>query len=370
MAKRKIPLTTRGGLPPILFAFPFILLILAACQPETEAKAPPPRPVRTMIVEKSELGEQVSLTGHIQAENEATLAFRIGGRMIERFVGAGDRIEMDQLLANLDPQDELNGLRSAQANLSAAQGKLKEARNNFKRQETLLARGFTTRVLFDQAQQALQTAQSNVEDAKARVKIAKDRVSFTELKADAAGTIVARGAEAGEVVQPGQMIFRVAREGGWDAIFDVPAPVLRSAPPNPTIDLALTDDPSVTATGRVRQVDPQADPVTRTFRVRVTIIDPPPAMRLGATIVGRMRLEAASVLSIPAAALTEFEQKPAVWVVDPANLTVSLKNVGVLRFEPGTVVLSDGLETGDVIVTAGVQALHPGQQVRLLESSQ
>lgn len=372
MAKRKIPLTARRGLPPILFAFPFIVSILAACQPETETevKAPPPRPVRTMIVEKSDLGEEIALTGHIQAENEATLAFRIGGRMIERFVGAGDRIEVDQLLAKLDPQDELNALRSAQANLSAARGKLKEARNNFKRQETLLGRGFTTRVLFDQAQQALQTAQSGVEDAKARVKIATDRVSFTELKADAAGTIVARGAEAGEVVQPGQMIFRVAREGGWDAIFDVPAPVLRSAPSNPRIDLALTDDPSVSASGRVRQVDPQADPVTRTFRVRVTIIDPPPAMRLGATIVGRLQLEAAAVLSIPAAALTEFEQKPAVWVVDPSNLTVSLRNVGVLRFEPGSVVLSDGLETGEIIVTAGIQALHPGQKVRLLGPSQ
>lgn len=112
-------------------------------------------------------------------------------------------------------------MRSAQANLAAAQGRLKEARNNFQRQETLLARGFTTKVLFDNAQQARQTAQSQVDDAKAQLKVAEDRVSYTELKADAAGTLIARGAETGEVVQAGQMIFQVARQGGWDAVFDV-----------------------------------------------------------------------------------------------------------------------------------------------------
>jgi len=342
---------------------------LAACEKEAETAASPPRPVRTMIVEKTDLAERVALTGHIQAENEATLGFRIGGRMIERFVGAGDAIALDQLLARLDPDDELNRLRSARANLGAAEARLKEARNNFQRQESLLARGHTTRVLFDNAQQARQTALSAVEDAKAQVKLAEDRVSFTELRADAPGTIVARGAEAGEVVQAGQMIFRVARQGGWDAVFDVPAQVLRSAPHEPQITVALTDDPSVTAAGRVRQVDPQADPVTRTFRVRVTIVDPPPAMRLGATVVGRMELDSTPGISIPAAALTQFDRRPGVWVVDPTTSTVSMRSVEVARFDPGTVVVGTGLEAGDIVVTAGVQALHPGQKVRLLEAA-
>jgi membrane fusion protein, multidrug efflux system len=198
---------------------------------------------------------------------------------------------------------------------------LKEARNNFQRQETFLARGFTTKVLLDNAQQARQTAQSQVDDAKAQLKVAEDRVSYTELKADAAGTLIARGAETGEVVQAGQMIFQVARQGGWDAAFDVPAQVLRSAPPDPMIIVALTDDPTVTATGRVRQVDPQADPVTRTFRVRVSLSDPPAAMRLGATVVGRMQFDSPPSISIPAAALTEFERQPSVWIVDPSSLT-------------------------------------------------
>lgn len=352
-----------------LLLMPAFAPLLVGCKEETEAKAPEPRPVRTITVAQSEVGETIVLTGQIQAENEAALAFRIGGRIIERKAGVGDHVEPDEVLAKLDPQDELNGLRSAQAALSAAEGQLIEARNTFGRQSTLMERGFTTRVLYDQAQQGLRTAQSRVDDAQAQLHIAEDRVSFTQLKANVTGTITARSAESGEVVQPGQTIFQVARIDGRDAVFDVPAQVIRSAPPNPEIMVTLTDDPSVKAQGRVRQVDPQADPVTRTFRVRVSLIDPPADLRLGATVTGSMQQEATPGMSIPASALTSSNGQPAVWVVDPASLAVSLRNVEVQRFDPGTAVISQGLANGDIVVTAGVQALHPGQKVRLLGAS-
>ncbi len=349
-----------------LLALAALAFAAAGCKRETTAEAPPPRPVRTVIAEKSDLGQSVVLTGQILAEKETALAFRIGGRILERSAGVGDRVTPNQVLAKLDPQNELNALRSARAALSAAQGRFEQDANQFQRQQQLLDRGFTTRVLFDQAQQAYRTAQAAVDDAKAQLEIAEDRVGYTELKANVAGTITARGAEAGEVVQPGQMVFQVARETGWDAVFDVPAQVIRSAPADADIMIALTDDPSVTAKGRVRQVDPQADPVTRTFKVRVSVNDPPPAMRLGATVTGRLDTSTGTGIAIPASALTAADRNPAVWVVDPKDLTVALKPVEVLRFDPGTVVISGGLDGGELIVTAGVQALHPGQKVRLL----
>jgi RND family efflux transporter MFP subunit len=132
--------------------------------------------------------------------------------------------------------------------------------------------------------------------------------------------------------------------------------------------VSLTDDPRVTARGRVREVAPQANPATRTFEVKVGLTDPPEAMLLGATVTGRMEVEAVPVIEVPAAALTKFNQKPAVWIVDPSNLTVSIRNVEVLRFDPASVAVSEGLDIGEVVVTAGVQALHPGQKVRLLGS--
>ncbi|MGD9545676.1 MAG: efflux RND transporter periplasmic adaptor subunit [Methylocystis sp.] len=344
------------------------IVCLAGCRQDSEEKGPEARPVRAIVIEKGKIGEMVELTGSIEPENEAALAFRIGGKIIERSVGVGDAVASDQILAKLDPQVELNGLRSARARLTAAQGRLREARSNFAREQSLLARRYTTKVKFDQAQSALESAQSDIEDASAQLKIAQDRVSYTELKAGLPGTIVARGAETGEVVQAGQMIFRIARRGGWDAVFDAPARLLRAASRDARVDLALTDDPKVTAIGRVRQVDPQADPSMRTFRVRVSIMTPPPAMRLGATISGRMRLDPAAAISIPAAALTESDGQPAVWIVDPETMTVSMRNIKVLRFSADSVVVAAGLAPDDTVVTAGVQSLHPGQKVRLLDA--
>ncbi|MBR0695522.1 efflux RND transporter periplasmic adaptor subunit [Bradyrhizobium lablabi] len=345
---------------------PALVLLLSGCKREVAQETPPPRPVRTVTVQKSGLGETVVLTGQIQAEKEVALAFRIGGRIIERLVDTGDQVKPDQLVAKLDPQNELNSLRSARAALSAANARLEQESNHFERQETLLRQGWTTRANFDQAQQALRTAQATVDDAKAQSEIAEDRVGYTQLRAGLAGTITRRAAESGEVVQAGQMVFMVARNSGWDAVFDVSAQVLRTAPGDAEVIISLTDDPNVTAKGRVRQVDPQADPITRTFKVRVAVNDPPPAMRLGATVSGRMEVSHSSGISLPASALTAADKSPAVWVVDPNSLTVNLKPVDVLRFDPGTVVLSGGLTGGEMVVTAGVQALHPGQKVRPL----
>jgi RND family efflux transporter MFP subunit len=344
---------------------PALAVLLSGCKRETAHEAPP-RPVRTVVVEKGGLGGSIVLTGQIQAEKEVALAFRIGGRIIERLVDTGDRVTSDQVVAKLDPQNELNSLRSARAALSGAMARLEQDSNHFDRQDTLLKQGWTTRANFDQAQQALRTARATVDDAKAQVEIAEDRVSYTQLKSGLNGTITRRAAESGEVVQAGQMVFTVARDSGWDAVFDVPAQVLRTAPGDADVIVALTDDPGVTAKGRVRQVDPQADPVTRTFKVRVAVNDPPPAMRLGATVTGRMEIDHGHGISLPASALTATNRNPAVWVVDPDSMTVALKPVEVLRFDPGTVVLSGGLDDGEIVVTAGVQALHPGQKVRPL----
>ena len=343
---------------------------LLGCSPQTETSAPQPRPVRTVTIEKREAGQPVTLTGRIEAEDEVALAFRISGRVLENDRKLGERVEAGQVVARLESQNERNTLRAAQANLVASQGQLTQARNHFERQDTLLQQGWTTRANHDQAKQALQTAESQVDAAEAQMKAAYDLVSFTELKADAPGVITAVGPGAGEVVQAGQMIVRVARRDGRDAVFDVSAQVFRTAPSDPRITVSLTDDPKVTAIGRVREIAPQADPVTRTFAVKVGLSDPPPAMRLGATVTGRMEGDSVPVINIPATALTKVNNQPAVWVVDPSSKTVSIRNVDVLRFDPARVAVSGGLTTGEVIVTAGVQALHPGQQVRLLGSEQ
>jgi len=346
-----------------------VVMLLAACRPpEAEPMLLGARPVRTVVAERHEAGTPITLTGRIEAEDEVSLAFRISGRILESDVKLGDSVTAGQVVARLESQNELNGLRTAKANLAAAQAQLTQARNQFERQDTLLGQGWTTRANHDQATQALQTAQAQLDAAEAQLKTAHDLVSFTELKADAPGVLTAVGPGPGEVVQAGQMIVKLARKDGRDAVFDVPAQLLRSGTRDPEITVMLSEDGAVRARGRVREIAPQADPVTRTFAVKVGLTDPPAAMRLGATVTGRTYGEANAAIELPASALTRFNQHPAVWIVDPASNAVTMRNVDIIRYDQAVVAISGGLDVGDIVVTAGVQALHPGQKVRLLGS--
>jgi len=338
---------------------------LAGCGDHTPP-APPARPVRALTVERGATGETLSLTGQIKAQVQESLAFRLDGRLIERRIFVGDSVKAGQVIGRLDPQIQQNNLRQTQANLSAARGQLLQARNDFERQQKLLDTGYTPRSRFDQAQQALQTAEAQVNSVQAQLRSAEEQLGYTELRADSAGTVIAVGAEPGEVAAAGRMIVQVAQDGGRDAVFDVPAQIMRTSSRDVVVDIALTDDPKIKAAGRVRETAPQADPVTRTFQVKIGLIDPPKAMRLGTTVTGRITLEAPAGIELPASALTQAEGHPAVWVVDPQAQTVSLRTVEVLRYDSATVVIAQGLDNGETVVTAGVQVLRPGQKVRLL----
>jgi RND family efflux transporter MFP subunit len=342
-----------------------MFLTLAACRDETAAPAEA-RFVRVVTVEAGKLANDIRLSGEIQAEKNVGLAFRIPGRVVERPVNVGDNVKAGQLIARLAPTIEQNALTAAKAALEAARGEVGTARSTFARQERLMAQGFTTRPRFDQALKAQEVAQAQLENAEAQVELAHDRLGFTELRASVAGVVTARNVEPGEVVQPGQVIVQLAREDGRDAVFNVPARLLETHAGDSTVLVALSDAPAVSAFGRVREIAPQADPVTRTFQVRVGLQDPPEAMRLGSTVTGTLELTSAAIVSIPASALTQQDLSPAVWVIAPATSKVSLRNIDILRFDPSQVIISQGLEPGEIIVSGGIQALHVGQRVRPL----
>jgi len=351
-----------------LVLWPAMLLgLLSACQREAQVLAPEIRPVRAMTVEKLVAGSMVTMTGTVQAQTEINQSFRIDGRLIERTVDIGDTVRPGQLIARLDPQNEESGVQAARAQMAAARAQLVEARNNYARMGDLVVEAAVSRAQYEQAEALLRTAEAQVEAVQSQVDLAQNRLSYTRLVSDVAGVVTARGPQPGEVVSAGRMIIQVAREGGRDAVFDVPAQIKDSAPKNPEFTVALSDDPRVMAAGRVREVSPRADPVTGTFAVRVRLIDPPPTMRLGSTVSGRIKLDAVPGIEVPATALVRADGKTAVWVFDKQSGTVSLRNIAIGNADARSVQVTSGLNPGDVVVTAGVQALRPGQKVRLLE---
>ena len=340
------------------------LALLSACnkpQPSDEI-----RPVRTVTAVAGSEGEPVSLTGHIRARTEESLAFRIDGRMIARRVEVGTVVRPNDLIAELDPQPMHDALQEAQAKLASAEATLHEASNNMERQRTLINQGWSTKVQFDAAERSFETAKAELDVAKAQLHAAEDRFSYTKLLADAPSVVISTDAEAGEVVRAGQTIVTVAHGKGADAVFDVPASLMSQVSPDAVITVALTQDPKIRTTGRAREVAPQADPTTRSFRVKVGLDEWPEAMRLGATVFGQTRMLGSKGIELPATALTMLDNQPAVWVVDPKSLQVSLRTVELQQQGSSSIVVSKGVEPGELVVTAGVHALLPGQKVRLL----
>ena len=304
-------------------------LLLAGCKQTEAPQAPEVRPVRVVAIEKRATGDTVAITGTVQAQTEANQSFRIDGRLVERAVGVGDSLRPGQLIARLDPQNEESALQAARAQLGAARAQQAEARNNFARMRDLVAENAVARATFEQAEAVMKTADAAVETAQSQVTLAENRLSYTRLVSDVTGVVTAQGAEPGEVVGAGRMIVQVAKDGAREAVFDVPARVKDAAPARPSVAVNLVSDPKVTATGTVREVAPRADPVTGTFRVRVRLDNPPPAMRLGTTVTGRISLDSAPAIEIPPSAVTRSDRKASVWVVDRATGTVSSRAIEI-----------------------------------------
>jgi RND family efflux transporter MFP subunit len=346
----------------------FLMLTLAACHEEQKTAPQAVRPVRTVLVELQEGGEKVSLTGEIQPRYQADIGFRVNGKILERPVDVGTQVKRDDLLARLDPQQYKQDLEVAKSEVAAADAEVTRSQAQEYRQRELLKNGNTTRVQYDQALKTFKTAQAQLDSAEAKQIQASENLGYADLKADNDGVITAIGADAGQVVSAGQMVVRLAQPGEREGVFNIAEGAFKNRPKDPTVTVHLVSNPEIETAGKVRYVSPQADPATRTYTVRVSLPDAPPQMRLGANVVGSVTLDQTPGATIPGSALFQKDGKPAVWLVEKDS-TVQLKPITVQRYEGDAIVVGDGLVQGDIVVTAGVQKLLPGQKVSLLEAS-
>ena len=345
-----------------------LIVILGGCD-KKEAAAPDVRPVRTVTVAPGDGLQRITLTGEIRARYESDLGFRVDGKIIARPVDVGAVVKKGDILARVDPQKLRQDLLAAKAESASAEATLVKNQANEKRQATLLKDGWTTHVSYDDALAALKTARSQVESARARLRQAEDNLTYTELRADADGVITAVTANVGQVVSTGQAVVRLAQPGEREAVFNVSDAMLSTSPQYPPVTVVLASNSTVSVIGRVRYVSPQADATTRTYEVRISLPDAPEQMRLGATVTGGVSLETTDVVELPGSALFEKDGKPAVWVVDQKTDTVRTQPISIGRYAADRVVVREGLQKGDVVVTGGVQKLISGQKVRLLAAA-
>jgi RND family efflux transporter MFP subunit len=337
-------------------------LAIAGCKQEAETPEPV-RPVLSVVLQPATSGSTAAV-GAVQPRYETSLGFRVLGRLIARPVNVGDLVAKGQTIAAVDPTALELAVRSAKADLSKTQALLENAIGTEERKRILIKTGATTKQTLDDAEQVRAGTQASSARARANLAKAVEQLGYAEVKADFAGVVTAVNAEVGQVVSPGQGVVTVARPDVREAVVDIgadfPVPLTVGLPF--TVGLQLL--PDVQVQGRIREIAPQADQVTRMRRVRIALNDPPESFRLGSTITARLSNGHSPVLRVPTSAVLKEGAETFVWVIDAATSTVSLHKVDLSEDEAG-IRVTGGLAAGARIVTAGIHSLKQGQQVRI-----
>ncbi|MDX2466030.1 MAG: efflux RND transporter periplasmic adaptor subunit [Acidimicrobiia bacterium] len=345
-----------------------VLTGLTACE-----QPPPPqkpiRPVLSQLVEVKADWKQSTYAGQVKARYETPLSFRIGGKVIDRQVDVGDNVEADATLAQLDPADYELELVEAEARGSAAKAEKDKAESDLERHKKLLKRELISSADYTDFTNKLNVAKARLRQAEAELEVARNRAVYTALKADHAGVVTAVEIEKGQVVAAGQTVLRLALEGKKEVVIAVPENRLVELNEAQEIRISLWANPDRSYEGRLREISPGADPITRTYSAKITLLDAGPAVQLGMTatvIMVRQRGEG-EVVRLPLSAIYQQETgDPAVWLVNADN-RIDLAPVEVAEYTFDEVLIRSGLAAGQRVVTAGVHKLTSGQQVRVAE---
>lgn len=344
-------------------------MLLAACGSEEQAPEPI-RPVLSVKVQPQVQAQLGRFAGVIEARFESTLGFRVGGRIARRWLDVGAQVKAGDTLATLDPTDQQNQLRAAEGDLARVQAQWINAQADARRQQQLYDRGVGAQAQLDIAQTNLKTTGAALEQARSAKRQAQDQLGYSTLRSDHDAVITAWQAEAGQTVTAGQAVVTLARPDVKEAVIDLPIGVAEQLNQNLTFTVASQLDPGINTTATLRELEPQADPTTRTRRARLTLASTPPAFHLGTAISVTLSSPVSARSELPLSALLERDGKTQVWVIDTQQKTVNTRDVTLIERTDDSIVLASGVQPGEYVVTAGVNSLKPGQKVIFDEDAQ
>ena len=339
-----------------------VIFLLPGCGDNQGNTTDPVRTVRYVVVGSAQTLPALERTGEIHAHDETILSFRTGGRIVTRSVDIGDRVNAGQLLATLENTTSQNQLDGAQADYEGAKASAQVAALNVNRMQKLMPTGAIARTQLDTARADWLVARARLKNSESALRNARESLGWTRLIAPRSGVITEVSASAGQVVNGGQSVLTLATGEARDVVFDIAKP--EAIPPQEQAGLrvSLLSDPSVQASAALRDISPQADPQTRTWRVRATLQNPPLAMALGASVTVTLPATGPHGYALPASALSRVDDKPAVYVINPQS-QAQLRVVVPAYYTATSVIISGGLEPGDRVITAGVSKLRSGEPV-------
>lgn len=340
------------------------LAVPAVPLPAVAGTIPDAIPVEFVRVTMSEDIIQFSLTGIIEAEDSVGAGFREGGRLIEVLVSEGEMILRQQPLARIDPLQQQQALRVAEAALSAAQAREAVARQSADRAGAMLDRGIGTRAAHDAAVESLTAASTAIEQAITDVDLARRMLADTTLLAPFDGVVTQRLADPGQIVSPAQAVMRVARTDSLRAVFQIPDDPRLTGAMGAPVTLYPIDHPEAGMHARVTEIAPLIGPTTGSVEIHAMIASSDADMsRLGAPVRGSLAFGGGEGIWLPARTLMRQGGAPAVWVIG-ADHRVTLRPIEVQRYDTTGICVTSGLQPGEYVVGAGAQLVFPGREVR------
>ena len=338
---------------------------LAGCSEEKSETAEVVRPVKVVEIAQADNVRQLSYSGAVRARTEMNLGFRVSGKIVERIVNVGDRVKVGDLLARIDPTDYELAVRSASANLDAAERQVETVELVRDRAKQLLARKFASQAQFDQAVLSYNQAVATRDAAKSALSQAKNQVVYTSLVADRPGIVTSINADVGQVVGSGTPVATVAVEGEKEVQVAVPETEISNFKAGLPVKVGIWSDAGLSLDGTVREVAGSADQQSRTFSVRVSLPnDQRVLLGMTATIEASAG-NGVSFVSVPLSALAEKDGYPIVWVVDRGTETVRSRPVTLADFTTNGVRVTEGLKVGDLVVAAGTQFMTDDLKVTI-----
>ncbi len=339
-------------------------VVLAACghKPETSEDV---RPVQTMVVGRSLQSVGATYSGAVAARFQSNQGFRVAGTVSKRLVEVGQHVIVGQAMLQLDPaQLDLNQ-QAAKAQLDAAHSQAAQAKVSLGRDAALVKQNFISQSEYDHDKVNYETATAQLQMAQSQYDEATNQADYGTLRAAVAGIVTAINADIGQVVQSGKEVVTIAKDGDREVMINIPESRVDQLRNAKGLYVTLWASPGRKYTARLREIDPDTDPTTRTYDAHVTVLKPDAAMLLGMTAYVHLpSIGQHSAFTLPLTAIVEETAGPAVWLVDPQTRTTSLRPIKLLTAQGNDALVITGLKDGDVVVTAGANLLHAGQVVR------
>lgn len=349
---------------PIVFTIylllPILFLFFAGCKEEEKAEVPEPiKPVKLLTVQTGEQKTQMSLPGRVRAARRSELSFKVAGPLEALPINEGQVVKKGDLVAQILPRD-------FELAVDEAKAREREAEQQFQRYKELYSKRQVSKAEFDRYRAARDVTRAELENT-------QNALKDTKLLAPFDGVISKRYVENFEKVQEKQPIANLQQIGELEVLIDVPELMMASFRESGKVTVTAEFDAVAGASFPliVKEYSTDADPATQTYQVVLTMDQPEeanilPGMTAKVNAVAAEGASATGNILIPAiAVLNDAENTNIVWRFDPDSQTVQSVEVQVASLEgSANIEVTEGLNSGDEIVVAGVTKLRDGMKVR------